>query len=271
MTVKSFAIVILGALPLLAQNAPLHPRVGEVTTNYTQIVPLVIVGEGWSQRIILTNVDDSLADVGTVQFFTQSGRPWTVNLTNGGNGSVFAFSLQPGQTVIFETVVQQNPQTLGWALIQETTSGIGNIFGQTVFRKQTPGLPDFMCSMALGNQALKRLTVFFDNTGGRYTGMGILTTSIFGVCLSSCNTAYPLRVTVQDLSGRIISQKIISEPEGVLYWMNLGADFPETNGIQGNFVVEQVTQPSQPSPTLTGFSLQFAPNGAFTVVTPFEN
>ena len=50
--------------------------------------------------------------------------------------------------------------------------------------------------------------------------------------------------------------------------MNLGIDFPETNGRMGVFVVEPVTQFST---TLTGFTLQFAPNGAFTAITPFEN
>jgi hypothetical protein len=50
--------------------------------------------------------------------------------------------------------------------------------------------------------------------------------------------------------------------------MNLGIDFPETNGKKGTFVVEPVEKYST---VLTGFSLQFAPNGAFTVIIPFEN
>ena len=65
-----------------------------------------------------------------------------------------------------------------------------------------------------------------------------------------------------------MSLKTISQKKGVLYWMNLGADFPETNGRIGTFVVEPVTKYST---TLTGFSLEFAPNGAFTAITPFEN
>ena len=261
MTLGPLAIAILAAGSLLAQ---LHPRVSALTTWYEQVVPLVVIGEGWSQRIVLTNVDDSLIAVGTVQFFTQSGHPWTVNLTNGGQNSVFAFSLQPGQTVIFETVVQQNPQTLGWALVEETTSGLGNLFGQTIFRKQRPGLPDFMSSMVLGGQANQSLTVFFDNTGGRTTGMGILTSQ---VCTFLCGTPILLQVTVQDLSGNVVSRKTINQLQGVLYWMDLGTDFPETNGRTGMFVVEQVTPFST---TLTGFSLQYG-NGGFTVISPFEN
>lgn len=261
MVFKSLAITILVAGSALAQ---LHPRVSSLTTFDTQVVPLVIIGEGWSQRIILTNVDDSNLAAGTVQFYTQAGQPWTVHLTTGELNSIFAFSLQPGQTVIYETVVEENPQILGWALIQETTSGIADLFGQTVFRKQRPGLPDFMSSMALGGQAFSKLTVFFDNTQGRSTGMGVLTSQ---VCSFDCSTPIPLQVTVTNLSGAVISQKTINQLPGVLYWMDLGTDFPETNRRTGTFVVEPVMQFST---TLTGFSLQYG-NGGFTVITPFEN
>src|SRR5579862_7529364 len=127
----------------------LSPRAGALTTNSTQIVPLVIVGDGWSQRIVLTNVDQQLPAIGTLQFFTQSGQPWKITLNNGSTGSVFAFSLQPGQSTIFQTAISPGLQTLGWAYIEESTTGLGDLFGQTIFRKQTPGLPDFMCSLAL--------------------------------------------------------------------------------------------------------------------------
>jgi hypothetical protein len=255
---------MLAGLTLAAQGR-LHPNAGALTTDFTQVVPLVIIGEGWSQRIVLTNVDDSRAAIGTVQFLTQAGQPWTVTLTSGDRGSIFAFSLQPNQTYTLETAVSQAPQTLGWALIDENSTGLGDLLGQTIFRKQTVGRPDLMCSLVLGGQAYTRLSVFFDNTGGNYTGMGILTSQI---CTFSCDAPDPIRITVQDLSGNRISQKTITQKKGVLYWMNLGVDFPETNGRTGMFIVEPVTKYST---TVTGFSLQFAANGAFTVITPFEN
>jgi len=258
-----FASALASTLPAVQQRA--KPKVSSLTTSYEQVVPLVIVGEGWSQRIVLTDVDDSLNAIGTIQFFTQTGQPWTVNTTAGGRNSIFAFSLQPGQSYVLDTAVSQAPQSLGWALIEESTSGIGDLIGQTIFRKQTPGLPDFMCSLVLGGEAFERMSVFFDNTGGNYTGMGILTSQ---TCIVACDTADPLRVTIKDLSGKTISQKTISQKKGVLYWMNLGVDFPETNGRMGMFTVEPVNQYST---TLTGFSLQFAGNGAFTAITPFEN
>lgn len=255
-------ILCASALPS-AQIA--KPQAGSLTTYFNQVVPLVIVGEGWSQRLVLTNVDTSHPAIGTIQFYTQSGAPWTVNTVSSGRNSAFLFNLQPGQTFMLDTAVSQAPQSLGWAFITETTAGLGDLFGQLVFRKQTAGLPDFMCSLVLGSQAFARLSVFFDNTNGNSTGMGIITSQI---CNFSCDTADSLRVTVQDLSGNTISQKTITQKKGTLYWMNLAADFPATAGKMGMFVVEPVTKYST---TLTGFSLQFAGNGAFTAITPFEN
>src|ERR1043166_5366793 len=136
-------VAALAPLSCFCQPARFHPSASALTTYSTQIVPLVIVGEGWSQRIVLTNVDQSRLAAGTVQFFTQAGQPWTISLTSGGPNSLFVFFLQPGQSTIFETVVLQDPQTLGWAMIEESLSGLGDLFGQAIFRKQTTGLPDF--------------------------------------------------------------------------------------------------------------------------------
>jgi hypothetical protein len=77
-----------------------------------------------------------------------------------------------------------------------------------------------------------------------------------------------LKVTVSGMDGNVISQKTIQQKAGTLYWMNLIQDFPETAGKRGMFVVDVVNVYDT---TLSGFSLQFAPNGAFTAVTPFEN
>jgi len=260
-------LLSLCLLPILAFGAAArHPgrQVSGTATSLTEIVPLVIVGEGWSQRIILLNVDPSNTPaIGTLSFYTRDAQPWEVDLGSLGKASTFLVNLKPGQTALYETVAIAGTQQLGWAILELNSQGLGDVFGQTVFRKQTAGLPDFICSMVLGGQSGSKLSVFFDNTGGKYTGMGILSSEI---CSFSCDPVN-LRVTVQDFSGNTISQKTITQQQGALYWMNLGADFPETVGRSGTFVVE----PVEPFSTeLTGFSLQFAPNGAFTVITPCE-
>jgi len=88
------------------------------------------------------------------------------------------FNLSPGQTAIYETLVDNAPQRLGWALIEETSAGVGDMLGQTVFRKQNVGSPDFMTSHLLDFPGFERMSVFFDNTEGKYTGMGILTSDL---------------------------------------------------------------------------------------------
>ena len=87
-------------------------------------------------------------------------------------------NLSPGQTAIYETLVDNAPQRLGWALIEETSAGVGDMLGQTVFRKQNVGSPDFMTSHLLDFPGFERMSVFFDNTEGKYTGMGILTSDL---------------------------------------------------------------------------------------------
>lgn len=241
-----------------------HREAGDLTTYSTQVVPLVIVGEGWSQRVVLQNVDAKESAVGTLSFYTKDGAPWTVNLGDKGRSNTFLINLLPGQSAIYETVVEQGAQQLGWALISLGSSGSGDLFGQVIFRKQTVGSPDFMCSHILAAHGFDRVSLFFDNTGGKYTGTGIVLSSLCN--LSSCSPE-PLQVTVKDLNGGTIAKRIITQKRGALYWMSLGADFPETANRTGVFVVELS---SSSAAYISGFSLQFAPNGAFTAITPYE-
>lgn len=260
---RSIALVALLATAGLAQP---QPNVGALTTYYTKVVPLVIVGEGWSQKIILNNVDTEQA-IGTLNFYTKDGQPWTVQLT-GGSGSTFLVNIAPGGTQIFETVARQDTQVLGWALIDQTTQGLGDVLGQTVFRKQSPGRADLMTSMVLGDRGFDEFSVHFDNTGGNYTGLGIVSSTACTTLSSSCQTDELYIVTIKDLNGAVISTKNLFQKRGRLNWMNLGDSFPETNGRAGTFNIK--AGPSNLT-YLTGFSLQFAGNGAFTAITPYEN
>ncbi len=258
-----YRIVLVAAIIAVTGFAQQRGNVGALTTWSTKVVPLVIIGEGWSQKIILNNVDDTPA-IGTLNFYTKDGQPWNVQLTNG-SGSTFLVNVAPGATQIFETTVKQDVQVLGWAVIDQTSQGLGDVLGQTVFRKQSPGRPDLMTSMVLGDEGYESMSVHFDNTNGNYTGLGILTPYI--CTFSFCQGDEQYVVTVLDLNGGVVSKKTILQKRGRLYWMNLGVDFPETNGIAGTFKVE----PGPSATYVTGFSLQFAGNGAFTAITPFEN
>jgi hypothetical protein len=110
---------------------------------------MVIDGEGWSQQIILSNVDtpdgddtlDRITEVtatGTLSFYTKDGQPWVVELKDRGKNSTFSVNLLPGQTAVYETVVHNYQQVLGWAKLEQTEShpfggassgGLGMVLG----------------------------------------------------------------------------------------------------------------------------------------------
>jgi hypothetical protein len=58
---------------------------------------------------------------------------------------------------------------------------------------------------------------------------------------------------------------------GELYWFCLECDIPEVVGRTGTFEVEPIFAVNSGNPVLSAFSLQFAPNGAFTAITAFEH
>jgi hypothetical protein len=257
---------ILTILAPARAASPRRPHVGSLTTFTDQIIPLIVLGDGWTQRFVLQNVDDTIPSAGTISFFSDTGGPLSVNIKGKGVVTALPFNLSVGTTTFYETVPSNTPQKLGWASLHLGSGGQGNMFGQTIFRKQTAGLPDFMCSMPFGAVALHKLTTFFDNTGTNYTGMGIVAQDN---CASvPCTGSVNLRVTVRDDSGFIVSQKIVSQKQGTLHWMNLGTEYPETNGIAGAFEVDVIDAATT---ILSGVSLEFAGNGAFTAISTFEH
>lgn len=233
---------------------------------------MVIVGEGWSQKLIFHNVD-TWNSTAKITFYTNTGALFPVEVLNVGTNSSFTINVPVGKTLVMELATKFFTQQLGCAKIEQYTtgptasgdySGIGDMFGQIVFRKQSPGLPDFMCSLVLGGLGFRKTTTYFDNTNGNFTGMEILTSDPNST--STANVA--LRVTVRDINGSVIATKVIQQKHKTLYWFNLGVDFPETINRTGTFEVEVVDTYST---YLSAFSLQFAGNGAFTIITPFED
>lgn len=263
---RNISLCFLSAAAAYCQTGRIHPKVGSSTTFMDKVIPLVTVGDGWSQRIVLQNVDSTYPAVGKITFFAANGDLLMMNMRGIGQSSLFTFNIPAGRTFVFDTVASSAPLQIGWALLEANSAGLGDLFGQMIFRKQTPGRPDFMCSMVLGRQGFRKISTFFDNTGGNVTGMGIVTSEDCTVFCSDSPAS--LRVTVRDIAGMVISQKTISQKHGTLYWMNLAIDFPETNRKAGTFEVEVIDAYST---NLTGMSLQFAGNGAFTAITPFED
>lgn len=239
-------------------------EIGSLTTYSTQVVPLIIAGEGWSQKLVISNVDESDSAVGTIRFFRADGRPWTLPLKDKGAETVQLINLQPGQTLVLETEAKETSQELGWAYVDLSSGGLGDIFGQSIFRKQTSGRPDLMTSTPFALYAYDRLHIFFDNLGSKYAGVGIV---LVDTCQFGCQDE-TVKIRFRKLDGSVIAEKTKTYKEGTLNWFSLSAEFPEVIEQIGTMEVE----PSAPfASRFAGFSLQFAPNGAFTSVASFEN
>jgi hypothetical protein len=224
--------------------------------------PLVIIGEGWSQQIIIHNQDrEGEALTGTLEFFTANGEPWTVDLLNQGSGNRFFVTLLPGQMAIYETVVKTHGQILGFAHLDLDCCAYHS--AQTVFRKQTAGRPDLMTSTPLADYGLRALHIPFDNRGGKFAGVGVVN---LNTCFSfECETR--LRYRFRDMNGNVFKEITENQKNFTLKWFSLTSDHPEVNGMVGTL---EITAADEDLARLQGFSLQFAPNGAFTVISTLE-
>ncbi len=254
------AVVALLGTALLAENERNAIQPGLLTDAY---IPLVIIGEGWSQQIAIQNLDEEESIAGTLKFFTAEGEPWQVNLTGRGTSDTFFVTLLPGQLAVYETVVAFHPQVLGYAHIDVDCCPRSLV--QTIFRRQEANRPDLMTSLPIDDASLRSVHIMFDNRGGKYAGVGILTT---GPCYSfSCETVMDL--VFRDEMGNVLLQQQRTQRNGTLWWFSLSAEFPQVAGILGSLEVNS-GDPDTEYVSAVGFSLQFAPNGAFTAVTSAE-
>ena len=258
------AVLLIAALIAVAAHAaepnkPIRPDL--LTDAY---VPLVIIGEGWSQQIVIQNVDEEDAVTGTLKFFTAQGEPWQVDLIDGrGRADTFFVTLLPGQLAVYETAVRFHPQTLGYAHIDGDCCPRSLV--QTIFRRQESGRPDLMTSLAIEDDTLRSVHLMFDNRGGKFAGVGILNTER---CFSfSCEQVFDL--VFRDENGNVFHRDSRTQRNGTLWWFSLSAEYPEVAGRLGTMEVKS-GDPESEFISAVGFSLQFAPNGAFTAVTTAE-
>ena len=208
-------------------------------------------------------MDEEEAVTGTIKFFTAQGEPWDVDLVDRGAGNTFFITLLPGQMAIYETAVRFDPQLLGYAHIDADCCPSATI--QTIFRRQESGRPDLMTSLPIGDEGLRSVRLMVDNRGGKFAGVGILNTDS---CFSfSCESL--LDVTFRDAQGNVVMQDQRTQKHGSLWWFSLSAEYPQLAGQLGTLEVKS-GDPEDEFVRVVGFSLQFAPNGAFTAITTAE-
>jgi hypothetical protein len=257
-----FLVLFLAALVSAhAATAQKELRPDLLTDAY---VPLVIIGEGWSQQIIIQNVDDEDNLTGTLKFFTAEGEPWRVDLVGHGTVDQLFVTLRPNQLVIYETATKAHAQELGYAFLDVGCCPYSMV--QTIFRRQEAGRPDLMTSLPVGDSGFRSSRIFFDNRDGKFAGVGILTT---GTCFSSsCETGMRLRFL--DENGNVFHEDTRTQRNKTLHWFSLSTDYPQAAGRIGTLEISSA-DPEREFISVMGFSLQFAPNGAFTAVTTVEN
>src|SRR5262245_46932802 len=110
----TFIVTLLIGPTLFGADNRRNLRPDLLTNAY---VPLIIIGEGWSQQIAIQNVDEKESVTGTLKFFTAQGEPWRVELVGRGTADTFFVTLLPNQMAVYETTVRFAPQTLGYAYI----------------------------------------------------------------------------------------------------------------------------------------------------------
>ncbi len=240
---------------LLYAQLPAQPR----TSSYTvgpSIQPLIIIGEGWSQQLTIINVSyyqGGEPTVGTVRFYTQGGKPWSIPLKGIGSVDHVDVNLASGQMMVLDTEVSFGAQQLGWALFDLSSNvnqwGIYHAF--TVFRKQTAGAPDLMTSVPFVDALEDEWIIPFDNRDGQYPGIGIVSTR-------SSPTQYTL--DVYDTNGALKKTITKTVNPSSLLWFSLVGENPDLAGFAGQIKMRGGLFSS------AVFTLRFAGNGAFTGV-----
>lgn len=258
-------------LLLLFPSSALGERPGQANLGFAtssgKYVPLVILGEGWTQQIVVQNSDVEPIS-GTLKFFTAQGEPWRVPLQGRETNNSFFVTLNPGAIAIYETVVDFEPQRLGFAYIDVDSSGLPDTAAQTIYRKQAPGRPDLITSLPLGGDSLESSHLFFDNRNGNYAGVGILATDDCYEFLG-CETEF--RIRLRDEQGNLITERVITRTNQTLWWFSLTAEFPESAGQMGSIeIVDGDDSDDSDFTSVVSFALQFTPNAAFTAITSLE-
>jgi hypothetical protein len=221
--------------------------------------PLVIIGEGWSQRFVIQNVGEykKIPFKGTLRFFTQLGQPWSIDIVGRGQVSSIPLDIPVFGSLTIETVVMQFRQQLGWAMIQveEDLDDRNYIHAQTIFRRQEPGRPDLMTAAPMSDIFTDDSVMYFDNTEGKSTGLAVLNSRIGST--SSLN----FTMTFYGEDGQPFHRVTRQFRSGEMWWIDMANQFPATANRKGQVVIQGGFGDSQ------AFSLQFTPNGAFTAIS----
>jgi len=255
------SIVVVTLAVAAFADEPRQHRVSEPSLSEMVYQPLVIVGEGWSQEIIIQNIGPFRATPlsGKLEFFDASGQPWAVDVQGYGKVTEVPIDVPVYGSLTVTTMVFQTPQVLGWARLQFAADvNERNFFhAYTIYRRQIEGLPDQLTSAPLSNITFGPDSVlYYDNTDGKFAGVALLNP------LTDKHNFVDFKVKIYDETGELLRVDDRKLQKGELWWFSLIAEYPETVGKRGQIVVQGWE--------IQAFSLQFTPRGAFTAISTVE-
>lgn len=212
-----------------------------------EVIPQFVYGGGWKTTLTLVNMDETAVNL-PINFYTETGEAWGVDLEGAGRASSFNIAIPSKNTVTISSTDGDGTVRQGWALLN--TPCCPRLGGFAVFRQRVTGRPDFEAVIPLGYIYSTRSFLLFENTGGFQTGVAIVNPSRFSTATVTINIRdeQGARILLDQMTLRPLSKQVFS----------LSDRFPSTTGRRGS--IELTSSPGN----FTVLGLRFNPGGAFT-------
>ena len=137
---KTAVLLLLATSIAFGSENALQPQHAIRTTAFDIFVPLIVVGGGWHQQIVLTNLDDALVE-GELRIYNQVGSPWSIKEVIHGYGDAWTFTLRAHETLIFQTEpVFGQASMIGFAQID--FGSLTNVAAQLILGQYTQRAAD---------------------------------------------------------------------------------------------------------------------------------
>ena len=232
-----------------------------MTLNHSDLViPHVVDGATWKTTIMLVNVGSATAYY-TVTFVAEDGGFLNLPLVGLGIRGSVGGSLGANATATIETegVSEQLQQGSAFLMTYDrppdepgASYAPASLGGMAILRQRIPGKPDFEAAVPICSMFDTQFVAPFDNREGFTTGLALVN--------SSPSAASPVTLVIRDSSGITIAQHTFTLPPRNHTAFDLATRYPEMSGQAGSVLV------STTAGSLSGMSLRFSPEGAFTSV-----
>jgi hypothetical protein len=215
------------------------------------VIAQYVNGSGWTTALYLTNLSQA-AESYTVKFYNQAGSLRLAPIIGFGSVNTISASLNPGQTVVYETSSTTNLES-GWAIVTPTLQTSG-LTGFAVFRFHTFGLQDSEAIVTLGNTTDKSLVMLYDQQNNFTTGLALVNPGA---------TAITLNVTIRDQAGATLGTDVITLPAYSQQSSFVYQRYPLTLNRMGSLLITS-------SSGFAAVGLRFSPAGPFTSFPPLK-